>query len=107
MSDASLSYNYADTRNGGGLANLSGTANLTNVSIQGNEALAAGGKAGGVYVWSGMVTVTGGTIAGNNCGQPGGGTGACWRPGATFTETNVNLPDATQTFVSDPNANQG
>jgi hypothetical protein len=77
-----ISDNGAGVGTGGGFQLASGTANLTNVTFQGNQAQgAADDGGGGVMVYGGTLTLTNATLAGNSTmsngatGHGGGGLG--------------------------------
>ncbi|MBO6073815.1 MAG: hypothetical protein J6P74_01615, partial [Paludibacteraceae bacterium] len=77
--------------NGGGVANESGTVNLTNVTITGCTGDDSGG---GICNLGGTLTMTGGALTANTCndhGDPTGGAGIFNASGATATLKSVTV----------------
>lgn len=74
LHDVNLTDNVANSSHGGGLYHGGGTAFVTNATISGNQASAAGGNGGGIYQSADdNLTLTNVTLANNQANLFGGG----------------------------------
>ena len=93
MRDVNLIDNIANGTHGGGLYHSGGTVFITNATISGNRASAAGGNGGGIYQNADdNLTLTNGTLVGNQAGQFGGGI---YHYGRYAILTNTTIGDNT------------
>lgn len=74
LEDVNLTDNIASSTHGGGLYHGGGTVFVSNATIRGNQANAAGGNGGGIYQNSDdNLTLTNVTLVNNHAAQFGGG----------------------------------